>query len=553
MFSVIALLLSYLGASAAIYLACSRFLGAAPPPRERLALLCIGLGPIAISRVLGLWYRVAPGQDDHVYILLCVAVFLALALFGIGSARPASVGGSSEQAAVGTRALAVVATLLLGAMLAAALTAETDLRDWAMQAYAAYATRWQPSGSWWRASLTDWGAALLATAVVCACAARMLPARQPAGMAQRVLGSSVVFVLGALCLAIAACALVLALGRPVYENDAVQYFKVATLMYERRTVAFYPLMPAVTDDGMWASSAHPLGHYGMLIWSFLIGGGTPGLGKLIGPLHGMMLALAIAALASSFGRAAAVAAALVWLSTPAVFVQTVGLGIDMPRLFILLLAVIWITEACRRPGRKAYVAAGAVLGLCIYCHALNAIAGVIAALAVFAVMRLPVRERMTGAVIVLLVALLVGGEQYLLNWWRLGSPIYDWQPLWDLVPALGYLEWRTAMLTTNDFWSRLTAGPLIGFARWYEWGLAWWAGLAGVLFAGRALWHHAVARAGLVSVAFFLAALLLYYGFHPEGGRYVLNYRYPMTVYPFIALAAGVWFGRLLEPAAMRG
>jgi hypothetical protein len=188
------------------------------------------------------------------------------------------------------------------------------------------------------------------------------------------------------------------------------------------------------------------------------------------------------------------------------------------------------------------------MGMCIYCHVLNALAGAIAVAAVVVSMPMGLRDRVTAAAVVTSIAVVVGGEQYLLNWIHLGSPIYDWQPLWDLVPSLDYLGWRTAMLASNDIWSRLAAGPFLGFARWYEWGIAWWIGSAALLFMLRELRRHDVMRAGLVSLAIFLLALFAYYGFHPQGGRYVLNYRYPMTVFPFVALAAGVWLGRLLDP-----
>jgi hypothetical protein len=548
MSAVAALLLSYLVASGAIYLACARFLRTPPPQRMRLLVLCAGLGPIAISRVLSAWYRLIPGLADSTYILLCGLVFAALALYGARGAQslPLPSWGVSGTRRCGV-ALAAAGT---GIAIATVLFTTNALHGVLQRAYAAYGARWQPSGTWWQGSLTDWGAALLLAAIACAAATGLIGKAgrvEPSG--DGILRSAIVVVLGAACVAVVASALMLALGRPVYENDAVQYLKVATLMYERQTVAFYPLMPAVPGDGTWASSAHPLGHYAMLIWTFLLGGASlPGPAKLVPLTHAVMLAAAIALLAARFGPIAALTAALVWLTTPAVFIQTVGLGIDMPRLFLLLLAVVWLCEACRRGGWREYAAAGFCMGMCIYCHVLNALAGAIAVAAVVVSMPMGLRDRVTAAAVVTSIAVVVGGEQYLLNWIHLGSPIYDWQPLWDLVPSLDYLGWRTAMLASNDIWSRLAAGPFLGFARWYEWGIAWWIGSAALLFMLRELRRHDVMRAGLVSLAIFLLALFAYYGFHPQGGRYVLNYRYPMTVFPFVALAAGVWLGRLLDP-----
>jgi hypothetical protein len=61
--------------------------------------------------------------------------------------------------------------------------------------------------------------------------------------------------------------------------DAMQYFKMASLIYEEKSLAHYPVIPAV-PNGSYFSSGHPLGHYGMLIWTYLVtGAALPGPAK----------------------------------------------------------------------------------------------------------------------------------------------------------------------------------------------------------------------------------------------------------------------------------
>jgi hypothetical protein len=342
---------------------------------------------------------------------------------------------------------------------------------------------------------------------------------------------------------------VLTLGRPVYENDAVQYFKVATLMYERSSVAFYPLIPAVADDGMWASSSHPLGYYGMLVWSFLMNGSAaPDAAKLVAPMHLVYCVIAIGVLMAKWGWSAFLAATLLLVSTPALFLQTVGLGIDPARLFLLAITAAWLHAALWADHWRVFAVAGMVAGLSLYSHSLN---GIVTPLIVAAVIvccyKAAWGRRWTMLCLTTVLAALIGGEQYVLNTLKFGVPIYDEHVIWKLVPSLDYLGWKSTVLHFNDVGSRLMGGPFLGFKDWYTWGLSFWAALFGVLFLWRSLASDDSTRIALVATVVVLAILIVYFGLASTSLGYALNYRYVLTIFPFVAIFGGAWVGRLVD------
>src|SRR5262245_54395218 len=110
MLSACGLLLSYAGASAAIYLALARFVRV--QSRALALLLCIGLGPIAISRVLVVCYRLLPGLDDFAYVWLCIAAFVAIGAYGARTI-PLTAFGAPIVTAARLRRLALIVGVLL--------------------------------------------------------------------------------------------------------------------------------------------------------------------------------------------------------------------------------------------------------------------------------------------------------------------------------------------------------------------------------------------------------------------------------------------------------
>jgi hypothetical protein len=547
-------LFTYFGASLAVFLAAARFLAAQRIESWWLAGLCAGLGPALISRTLTIVYYAFPGKTDAFYIVATTAPFALLAAYGLAGLRVIPFMLARARGAVARRGWIAPAGAFCVALVLGLIAASRRGRAFLASAYAAYHSRWSVDGPWWRESMTTWGAIAL-TAAVCVAVAIAFRKHsgldgksRPAATRWRVVVSAT---LGGACLFVLGTIFLLVLGRPVHEGDAVQYFKVATLMYERGTVAFYPLIPAVPDDGMWASSTHPLGYYGMLVWSFLINGSSaPDPAKMVTPMHLVFCIMAIGVLMAKWGWIAFLAATLLFVSTPAMFLQVVGLGIDPSRIFLLAITAAWLHAALRLDSWRAFLIAGAVAGLCINSHSLN---GIVTPLILTTVIlwsyKAPWRRRLAMLALTSLVALAVGGERYVLNIMQFGVPIYDKHVLYELVPELDYLRWKSAEAQVVDTWSRLTSSLFLGFKYWYSWGISFWVGLFGAVFLWRELWSDTSMRIALVSTGMVFAVLIAFFGFVSSSVIFAANYRYLLTAFPFVAMFAGAWLGHLLDPA----
>ena len=549
------LLFTYAGAGIAIFLAARRFIGPQRVGDWLLAGLCVGLGPALVSRILTAVYYAFPGRQEGFYVLLTLTPFALLTAYGLASFRSVASLLRQGRDLVTPRAVFGVGAAV-GIAIGLGLIVATSWGQTLLRAgYAGYSSQWSATGPWWKQSLTGWGiAAFTIAAGAVALSARLGSVAGARNTLPDIRGALVAAILGGCCLFVLGASFTLALGRPAYENDAVQYLKVATLLYERATLAIYPVMPAVPGDGTWASSSHPLGQYGMLIWSFLMNGSAaPGPAKLVAPAHLVYCVMAMGVLMARWGRVPFLAAALLLVSTPAMFLQTVGLGIDPPRLFLLAITVAWLCAALRSDDWRVFLVAGLVSGLCMNSHSVNGIVTpVVLAAVILGCYEAPWTRRLGMLGLSGVAALLVGGERYVLNLLQFGMPIYDDHALWHLVPALDFLGWRSALNQTTDAWSRLLAGPFMGFGHWYFWGLAFWAGLFGAVILWRRLWADVGLRIALVAAGLILGLLVVYFGFFASSAGYALNYRYPMTAFPFVAMFAGAWLGGLLDSAATR-
>lgn len=529
----------YVGSGLCLFAACARGLprAVAAAPATWLA-LGLATGPAVLSRFV-LWLLTAfPARTPMFYFVAASVPFVLMA--GIGGVRawhPLTALLHAWRARRPTWRLAVYAAAAGG--IASAWSLADPAPAAALEAFhAKIMLAWQPAESWWAGGMTRLGPPILGTLAALACVpvlrGPVLPARVRAGL---------VGLFGVLLLVLMAGLLVLVLGRPVYENDALQYFKIAALMAEHRSLAFYPLLEAFPGDGMLASSAHPLGYFGTLVWSsWLSSPATPGVAKLVAPFHLLMVAVLVARLARGRGLATGLGASLLLVTTPALYIQTLGLGIDAMRLCLLTATVVVLREALRAGDLRTWGVAGLVAGLSMNSHSIN---GLLTPLIVLGIVLSDRRLAWSAAIprlaLLGLCALLVGGDRYALNLVALGSPFYDRHALWDLVPSLDYLAWRARGLAAQDAWHRLLAGPGLGFTSWYEWGFSHWLALGGVLTAGRAIWREDGLRDALVASGIVLGFLVLYFGFVPASGAYVFNYRYLMTALPFVCVLGGSW------------
>jgi hypothetical protein len=344
-------------------------------------------------------------------------------------------------------------------------------------------------------------------------------------------------------------AIALQLGRPLYESDALIYFKIATVLYDERSLSSYPIVSA-TAEGMYDPSAHPLGYLGTLIWSFMLADSpAPGAGKIavfmasIATLVGLWVAL------QPHGAVTVMAAMLILITTPGYAAQMLGLGIDAHRLSLLLFTVLALVIAQQQQQQwRGWAVAGVVAGLALNSHAqmLLLVPAAVAATIGLA-WDAPVTHRVVAMLIVGTSGLLVGGERYVLNLIEFGTPIYNDAPLFELLPSLDYHGWRFGLISRHDLWGRLSYGGLMGFTHWYFFGLSWWLCLLAIVFTGREVLACTMVRALLATILINFLILVLLFGFTTTGELLIGNYRYLLSLQPLVAALGGFLIGSLYE------
>src|SRR5262249_5394972 len=120
---------------------------------------------------------------------------------------------------------------------------------------------------------------------------------------------------------------------------------------------------------------------------------------------------------------------------------------------------------------------------------------------------------------------------------------------WDLVPELDYRSWRFGRAQRQDFIGRLAAGPFVGFSLWYFFLFTYWTAALALVVAGARLVRDSAVLTCVIVVTGFTAILVVVYGFTSTGELYVMNYRYAMTVLPFVVVIAGVFFASSIGSA----
>lgn len=543
---LLGLVFTWLVAPACLFLATVRATG--EPGEERWVLLgfCWSFAPAVISRMVTWAMYLAPGAPDLLYSGAVVASFGLLGLYGApkaGLLRTMSREGACwlrrwNRALLGAAAVAgVLVVMVLPGLFGPMLT----------RSYGIAVAGWNPAQFGWSAIMPRFAAATLGLFAVGACFSAGYAGRGAGSSAWQIRESAAVALIAGALGAVLVLAFCLIVARPLFENDAVQYFKVANLLYQEHSLAHYPVMPAA-PDGTYASSAHPLGHYGLLIWGLLIAGGSiPGPGKLLvfGTCLSSLVGIAIAL--RRHGPVAAASAMLLLVTTPSYFAQLVACGIDPPRLAFLLLAILAVAWSLQRDSWPAWGCAGIAAGLALNSHSESLIAVPVAIAAIGLLARgMRWQRRITAMLVIGTIAVAVGGERFILNQIAFGWPVNNDLEMWRLVPSLEYRAWRSSVVPRHDWLGRLVEGPLLGFSSWYFFVFTWWlATLAGVL-ERRTVAGDAMLRAVAASGIGTFALVAIYLGLPGTGELLIGNYRYLLCIQPVAVVLAGLLVGKML-------
>lgn len=291
-------------------------------------------------------------------------------------------------------------------------------------------------------------------------------------------------------LAFAAAALLfISVFVPLTQNDSLEYATVGRILFEARTLAAYPVLnPETNSAGFFGPWTHPPLYVAAIYLVEIIQGHAqaPGALRLISPWFLLTATGVVYATGALVDRRTGLASALIFVTTPLLFLGAGSALLDALYVsaFALLVAALSSIEA-RPVARGAII--GATIGLGLWTHSV-AVLFLPLGLAGLAIHRgvLNVRKlarEMTAAVV---FALLVGGWWYWRNIVLFGSPISD-NPAVFALPSLHWNDYFVINRGLDTPVAMIQYGILKGWFSFEALSITYWGmvvGFAAVLVLG---------------------------------------------------------------------
>lgn len=329
---------------------------------------------------------------------------------------------------------------------------------------------------------------------------------------------------------------------PMMENDALEYMAVARRIFEMRSLAAYPVVEAA-PNGLFAPSSHPPAYHLYLVWGYAWLGPTnyaPARLLSLYTLVGMASLLWVAL--RRHGELTVAMGLLLLLMVPLYVTMLVGYHIDPLRLMAFLAAAIAMSQVIECPRPRQAVLTGAILGLAAFAHSIGILAWLFGAITWLLLGPADRFRDFRVALIIVLVAMAIGGLQFAKNMITFGVPIQDSAPVWEM-PELAFaqdLRYRRDLLVPFD---RVVFGIFRGLFELPLFGLLFWLVLP-VLWQ---LWReparaNTLERVAALWIAFYfgLAAVTATLG----SDLVIKNPRYLLTLAPLaVVLAAPMLAG----------
>lgn len=354
---------------------------------------------------------------------------------------------------------------------------------------------------------------------------------------------------------------------PLIQNDALEYATVARDLYQARTLEAYPAIhPALTRSGFFGPWTHPPTYVALMYLADVFQGGAESAIalRLIAPWCLLAAAGCVASLGALRCAAASLLAAVIFISTPILFLGASSALIDpLPVMGMTLGFAALVGLRLDRPAGA--VGLGLVLGLALWTHsqailfpclllpALWWMAPAAPGGAAESLARRFVRS-LKPALVALGVCILVGGAPYLRNLRFFGSLISDNPEVFAYGP-LQFAEYFRLQRGIADPVEIIQYGVLKGFFAPEAYSFAFWLALAGVPAALALLWRHR--RSGLDTArdsGRVTAGALVIWGLYLSAAALsasigvdlmIRNERYLLVLMPCIAVLAGAGLTRL--------
>ncbi|MEK9608352.1 MAG: hypothetical protein VW058_01610 [Flavobacteriaceae bacterium] len=347
---------------------------------------------------------------------------------------------------------------------------------------------------------------------------------------------------------------------PILEADALQYSAVSHFIYADRSTALYPVVTPL-DNGYYAISSHPLSYYMFTVLDSLIQGeATIFIVKTVSIYYFICIFMAIYLISRMFFgnhnkscETIALAAVLLVLVVPGLYRQMVSVSIDIYRISFAVLTFLATVHFFHRKiymvSIRAVGLTGLVLGCAIYTHSLSLVLYVPIVIALIFHMQSKywsqdlkfIKSVVLKVSLLVCVSFVVGGEQYLSNFIRVGSPVSDSLPLFTMVDHLNLGLWRESQQNIFDTTTKLSR-LLSGFYSLVNFGpslLITLALMVFIFFRGlREIKYIRFLVLCLIPIGTFygLAVCLLLLG----NNELIANYRYLLTPMVYSCITAAI-------------
>ncbi len=346
---------------------------------------------------------------------------------------------------------------------------------------------------------------------------------------------------------------------PLIQNDALEYATVGRILFDARDLAAYPAIdPQTTASGFFGPWTHPPLYVALIYLADIVQGQAESGQALrwIAPWFLAAGALCIFALGRIRSTATAVIAAIIFVSTPILFLGATSALIDPLPVLGMALAFAALVGIDATPARRG-AALGLMLGLALWTHSQAILFPCLLLPLLLLQHRAPepmallprfgASGRAAGAAV--LVALLVGGAPYLRNLMTFGSPISDNPAVFAYAP-LGFADYFRMQRGISDPVEIIQYGVLKGFFSIEAYSVAFWLALLGVAPAARAAGRRLRGLGGaaaddvdlLLSAA--LGVVIMYTGATAVSAALgidlmIKNERYMLVLIPCIAVLGG--------------
>lgn len=343
---------------------------------------------------------------------------------------------------------------------------------------------------------------------------------------------------------------------PIYENDALEYATAARHVYEARSAHLYPFMDSSATNGFYGPWTHPIGYTSLMVWSNIVQGGAAEAGLIRFPAYYCACATLLL-LVSLAGGLGGVVAALLLVVTPIYLISTVSTAVDPVRVAAGFAAIVLVEMAARLGAdAKRGFAGGVGTGLGFFAHSIGVLLIPMAAALWLLFGPAGWRARIVAIALTAITAIAVVLPDLVANFHNFNAIIADAPAAWS-VPEVRNQEHVRVVRGIATFKEQVLNGPLQGLFGTVYYGVNYWVWLTllavTLVYGWRrfgipapARWMSLHAAPHVIRWMTISAALVLMWGAMAFAAllinsvEAVKNYRYALTVLPFLVLFCGL-------------